>query len=75
MASTSAWTGATDTATEGGWSWSDGTPFTYINWNAGDQYFISYLNNVVIVVIYYVCIRKYCTILVGIKQQMCKSEF
>lgn len=20
---------------DGGWSWSDGTPFTYVNWNSG----------------------------------------
>lgn len=25
---------------DNGWMWTDGTPFNYINWNAGDLYFI-----------------------------------
>ncbi|KAL8582533.1 hypothetical protein ACOMHN_066797 [Nucella lapillus] len=32
----SVWTGATDSAVEGGWTWGDGAPFAYVNWNAGE---------------------------------------
>ena len=31
----SAWFGANDMSNEGGWEWSDGSGFRYINWNAG----------------------------------------
>ncbi|XP_062410864.1 macrophage mannose receptor 1-like [Sardina pilchardus] len=35
------WMGGHDSVTEGGWEWSDGSPFRYINWNAGnpDDYY------------------------------------
>ena len=29
------WIGASDLSAEGGFEWSDGAPFRYINWNAG----------------------------------------
>ncbi|XP_038077198.1 lymphocyte antigen 75-like [Patiria miniata] len=30
------WIGANDIATSGGWVWSDGAPFKFLNWNAGE---------------------------------------
>ncbi|KAG7499177.1 macrophage mannose receptor 1-like [Solea senegalensis] len=35
------WTGGHDSITEGGWEWTDGSPFRYIRWGAGnpDDYF------------------------------------
>ncbi|XP_071940974.1 macrophage mannose receptor 1-like [Antedon mediterranea] len=30
------WTGGNDKTQEGGWKWSDGSPFAYLNWNAGE---------------------------------------
>lgn len=30
--------GAHDAITEGGWTWTDGSPFRYINWAAGDTF-------------------------------------
>nr|XP_021324868.1 galactose-specific lectin nattectin-like [Danio rerio] len=37
----SLWMGAHDQVTEGGWTWTDGSPFRYINWAAGnpDDYY------------------------------------
>ncbi|XP_047200502.1 macrophage mannose receptor 1 [Hippoglossus stenolepis] len=37
----SLWMGGHDSITEGGWEWSDGSPFRYIRWNAGnpDDYY------------------------------------
>ncbi|XP_071751059.2 uncharacterized protein LOC139908314 [Centroberyx gerrardi] len=37
----SLWMGGHDSVTEGGWEWSDGSPFRYIRWNAGnpDNYY------------------------------------
>ena len=29
------WFGASDLSAEGGWEWNDGSPFRYLNWNAG----------------------------------------
>ncbi len=29
------WFGANDQSAEGGWEWSDGSAFRYINWNDG----------------------------------------
>ncbi|XP_078659901.1 lymphocyte antigen 75-like isoform X2 [Branchiostoma floridae x Branchiostoma belcheri] len=33
---TGVWIGAHDRGTEGGWEWSDGMPFTYLNWGGGE---------------------------------------
>ncbi|KAL4230751.1 hypothetical protein ACF0H5_011126 [Mactra antiquata] len=30
------WIGATDQTNEGGWHWTDNTPFRYLNWHAGE---------------------------------------
>ncbi|XP_013397759.1 uncharacterized protein LOC106164412 [Lingula anatina] len=30
------WLGANDVNREGGWEWSDGSPFRYFNWNSGE---------------------------------------
>ncbi|XP_068430349.1 uncharacterized protein [Clinocottus analis] len=37
----SLWMGGHDSVTEGGWEWSNGSPFRYIRWNAGnpDDYY------------------------------------
>ncbi|KAK2888177.1 uncharacterized protein [Channa argus] len=37
----SLWMGGHDSITEGGWEWSDGSPFRYIRWNTGnpDDYY------------------------------------
>uniref|UniRef100_A0A671V6N8 C-type lectin domain-containing protein n=1 Tax=Sparus aurata TaxID=8175 RepID=A0A671V6N8_SPAAU len=37
----SLWMGGHDSVTEGGWEWMDGSPFRFINWNAGnpDDYY------------------------------------
>ncbi|XP_038845355.1 macrophage mannose receptor 1 [Salvelinus namaycush] len=32
----SVWMGGHDSITEGGWEWTDGSPFRYIHWNAGN---------------------------------------
>ena len=31
------WLGATDQSSEGGWAWTDGSPFRYLNWYKGKQ--------------------------------------
>uniref|UniRef100_A0A3Q3Q2M7 C-type lectin domain-containing protein n=1 Tax=Monopterus albus TaxID=43700 RepID=A0A3Q3Q2M7_MONAL len=37
----SLWMGGHDSITEGGWAWTDGAPFRYIHWSAGnpDDYY------------------------------------
>jgi hypothetical protein len=30
------WVGFTDASSEGSWSWTDGSPTTYLNWNSGE---------------------------------------
>ena len=35
MSEAALWIGANDMSTEGGWQWSSGDPFRYLNWNAG----------------------------------------
>ena len=35
-----AWIGGNDLSSEGGWEWSDGTAFRYIQWNSGKFFFI-----------------------------------
>ena len=32
------WIGATDQTIEGGWSWTDGSPFRFLNWYPGKTY-------------------------------------
>ena len=32
---TNVWFGASDLSAEGGWEWTDESPFRYLNWNAG----------------------------------------
>lgn len=36
MASISLWIGANDLSREGGWQWSDRSPFAYFNWKSGN---------------------------------------
>ena len=36
MISSNSWIGANDIATEGVWTWSDGTPWSYSNWSSGE---------------------------------------
>ena len=37
MADSVVWIGATDSSVEGGWTWVDGAPFAYFNWNSGTK--------------------------------------
>lgn len=32
------WIGASDTNREGGWTWSDGSGFTFLNWAPGEVF-------------------------------------
>ena len=32
---TAMWMGGHDSIVEGGWGWSDGSPFRYIHWSSG----------------------------------------
>lgn len=34
MGSIAVWTGANDRGSEGGWTWSSGRPFAFLNWAA-----------------------------------------
>ncbi|XP_070535732.1 macrophage mannose receptor 1-like [Ptychodera flava] len=36
MTSSVFWVGANDRTDEGGWQWSDGTPYAFVNWNSGE---------------------------------------
>lgn len=33
------WIGGSDATQEGGWSWIDGSPFAYLNWHPGMDWF------------------------------------
>ncbi|ESO86195.1 hypothetical protein LOTGIDRAFT_235549 [Lottia gigantea] len=36
MRAMSMWLGASDTSLKGGWKWNDGSPFAFLNWDAGE---------------------------------------
>ena len=52
MNSIAVWTGANDKSTEGGWRWSSGKPFAFLNWAAG-RVCVELLNELLFITLQY----------------------